>query len=86
MQVGCVRSVRNLQTRSIPKSALSRFVGSLPEGPNRNDISAIPLLEKLHDKDYYDKGAFLGRVAAQHPLKQRIETDEVQNARVVLRL
>jgi len=30
----------------------------------------LSLLEKLHDKDYYDKGAFLGRVAAQHPLKK----------------
>jgi hypothetical protein len=33
----------------------------------------LSLLEKLHDKDYYDKGAFLGRVAAQHPLKQGLK-------------
>ncbi len=39
------------------------------EGSSRNDIGAASVVEKQHDKDYYDKEVFLGRVAEQHPLK-----------------
>jgi hypothetical protein len=32
-----------------------------------------PLLEKQHDKNYYAKRVFLGRIAEQHLLKQGLK-------------
>jgi hypothetical protein len=59
--------VQNMHTVLYVRSAKTR-------GFERNQLHTedrpLSLLEKLHDKDYYDKGAFLGRVVAQHPLNK----------------
>ncbi len=50
--------VRSAETRGFERNQL------------HTEDGLLSLLEKLHDKDYYDKGAFLERVAAQHPLNK----------------
>ena len=46
------------------------------EGSTRNDISTVSLQEKQHDKGDYARGVLSGRVAEQHPLKQRLKPEE----------
>lgn len=40
-----------------------------------NHISTVSLQEKQHDKGDYARGVFSGRVAEQHPLKQRLKLE-----------
>jgi hypothetical protein len=75
--------VQNTQTVLYVRSAETR-------GFERNQLHTedrpLSLQEKLHDKDYYDKGAFLGRVAEQHPLKQGLKATKFKTQRAVIRL
>jgi|GEM_PF-5684284 len=71
-----VISAVNLQTQKYKITLSPAFADSLSEvvkGSNRDDISTAPLPENRHDKGYYAKGVFLGRVAELNPLKQGLK-------------